>query len=139
VSEIYPEETDYSDFVYDLSKPGKQIIAELSPKKAHCMHMAVGVSGEAGELLDAFKKWVIYGKPLDVENVIEELGDIEFYAQGLRNAFGVTREQVLAANIKKLNKRCPSGKYSNKQAIDRADKAGRGDGGGNFLLDVEDL
>jgi len=129
VSEIYPDETDYSELVGALSKPGKQIIAELSPKKAHCMHMAVGVSGEAGELLDAIKKWVFYGKPLDVENVIEELGDIEFYTQGLRNSLGITREQALAANIKKLNKRYPAGEYSNDQARDRADKTARGDGG----------
>jgi len=129
VSEIYPEEADYSDLVGALSKPGNKIIAELSPKKAHCMHMAVGVSGEAGELLDAIKKWVFYGKPLDVENVIEELGDIEFYAQGLRDALGITREQVITANIRKLNKRYPVGEYSNEQARDRADKTDRGDGG----------
>ena len=122
MSEIYPEETDYSEIVDALSKPGKQIMAELSPKKAHCMHMAVGVSGEAGELSDAIKKWVFYGKPLDVENVIEELGDIEFYTQGLRNALGITRGQVITANIKKLNKRYPVGEYSNDQAINRADK-----------------
>lgn len=38
--------------------------------------MATGVSGEAGELLDAVKKSVVYKKPLDRENVVEELGDL---------------------------------------------------------------
>lgn len=122
MSEIYPNEADYPSLVSALVKPGKQIIAELSPKKAHALHMVVGISGEAGELLDALKKWVLYGKPLDVENVIEELGDIEFYAEGLRAALGITREHVLEVNIAKLNKRYSSGKYSNEQAIGRADK-----------------
>ena len=122
--EIYPDETDYREKVAALQKPGAEIITELTPKKASALHMAVGVSGESGELLDAIKKWVMYGKPLDVENVIEELGDLEFYMEGLRAELGLTREAVILANIAKLNKRYTSGKYSNQQAQDRADKLG---------------
>jgi len=119
VSEIYP---DYEDLVNSLAKPGKEIITDMTPKKAHIQHMAIGISGEAGELTDAIKKWVIYGKPLDVENVIEELGDIEFYLQGLRSGLGISRDQVIDANTTKLNKRYSSGQYSDKQAQDRSDK-----------------
>ena len=122
MSEIYPDEQDYPALVSALQKPGAEIIAELAPKKASALHMAIGISGEAGELLDAIKKWVMYGKPLDVENVIEELGDLEFYMEGLRAELGLTREAVILANIAKLNKRYASGKYSNQQAQDRADK-----------------
>ena len=124
MSEIYPDEQDYPALVSALQKPGAEIIAELAPKKASALHMAIGISGEAGELLDAIKKWVMYGKPLDVENVIEELGDLEFYMEGLRAELGLTREAVILANIAKLNKRYASGKYSNQQAQDRADKLG---------------
>ena len=122
MSEIYPNEEDYPALVLALQKPGAEIIAGLVPKKASALHMAIGISGESGELLDAIKKWVIYGKPLDVENVIEELGDILFYIQGLQNDLGLTREAIIAENIKKLNKRYSSGAYSNQQAQDRADK-----------------
>ena len=122
MSEIYPDEQDYPALVSALQKPGAEIIAELVPKKASALHMAIGISGESGELLDAIKKWVMYGKPLDVENVIEELGDIEFYMEGLRAELGLTREAVILANTKKLNKRYASGKYSNQQAQERADK-----------------
>ena len=55
--------------------------------------MVVGVSGEAGELLDAVKKAVIYRKPLDLENVIEELGDLEFYMEGLRQGLEIWTKQ----------------------------------------------
>lgn len=57
-----------------------------------------------------------------MENVIEELGDIEFYLEGMRQQLGITREQTLEANISKLSKRYHSGSYSDTQAQERADK-----------------
>ena len=113
----------HPQLVANLAKPGEHIISALTPEKAHLLHMAVGVSGEAGELLDAVKKSVIYNKPLDMTNVVEELGDLEFYLEGIRAALGITREQCLEANIDKLGKRYSSGSYSDAQAQDRADKA----------------
>ena len=46
----------YKEFVRALSKPGQDIVNEITPLDAHRLHMAVGISGEAGELLDAIKK-----------------------------------------------------------------------------------
>lgn len=112
----------FSEMVGALAKPGGAIIDQLTPKSAHELHMAVGISGEAGELLDCVKKASIYNKPIDVENLIEELGDLEFYMEGLRQSQGITREETIEANIAKLGKRYSSGAYSNKQAQDRADK-----------------
>lgn len=105
-----------------LAKPGKDIVESLTPEMAHALHMAVGVSGEAGELLDAVKKAAIYCKPVDITNVIEELGDLEFYMEGIRQGLGITREQTLEANIDKLSVRYSGLKYSNEAAINRADK-----------------
>ena len=113
----------HPQLVANLAKPGEHIISALTPEKAHLLHMAVGVSGEAGELLDAVKKSAIYSKPLDMVNVVEELGDLEFYLEGIRAALGITREQCLEANIDKLGKRYSSGSYSDAQAQARADKA----------------
>lgn len=111
-----------ADMVRRLAKPGEQIVTEISPIQGHMLHMAVGVSGEAGELLDAIKKHTIYQKPLDRVNVVEELGDLEFFMEGLRQATGITREETLKANYDKLSVRYHSGTYSNAQAQDRADK-----------------
>ena len=97
--------TRHADIVKGLCKDGATIAEEINAGDAHLLHMAVGVSGEAGELLDAVKKAVIYRKPLDCENVVEELGDIEFYLEGLRQGLGITREETIAANIEKLGKR----------------------------------
>jgi NTP pyrophosphatase (non-canonical NTP hydrolase) len=109
-----------------LVKPGADILATLTPHSCNVLHMAVGISGEAGELLDAIKKAVVYNKPLDRENVIEELGDLEFYMEGLRQALNITRIETLIANEAKLlsgeKARYKLGAYTDKQAQDRADK-----------------
>ena len=111
----------HSDMVAGLAKDGEAIIASMTGESAHALHMAVGVSGEAGELLDAIKKFVVYNKLLDRENVVEELGDIEFYMEGLRQGLNITREETITANIAKLGVRYAGG-YSDKAAHERADK-----------------
>lgn len=119
-------EINYTDMVRSLAKPGDDIVQSLTPEMAHALHMAIGIAGESGELLDAIKKASIYCKPLDRDNVIEELGDLEFYMEGLRQGFGITREEVLVANVYKLalgpKARYKGGKYSNEAAQARADK-----------------
>lgn len=113
----------HTDMVRALAKPGAKLVAELTPNSAHLLHMAVGVSGEAGELLDAVKKHAVYVRAIDRANVVEELGDLEFYMEGIRDALQITREEVLDANYNKLKERYKSAAYSNEQAQERADKA----------------
>lgn len=113
---------NYPEFVTSRCKFGGAIVKEMSPLDAHILHMAVGVSGESGELLDAIKKAVIYRKPLDTDNVREEIGDCLFYLQGLCNAIGYSLDQAVQDNMDKLNKRYSSGEYSDSQAQARADK-----------------
>ena len=107
--------------VSTLVKPGKDVRESLSDNDAHIIHMIMGISGESGELLDAIKKSVIYRKPLDRENVVEELGDLEFYMEGLRQGLNISREETITHNVAKLTKRYGQ-KYSNEAAINRADK-----------------
>lgn len=113
---------DYSRMVRDLAKPGGQILSQLTNDDCHLWHMGTGCCTEAGELLDAIKKAVIYRRDLDRENVIEELGDLEFYMEGVRQAIGVSRESVLEANYEKLSKKRYKNGYSDKAAQERADK-----------------
>lgn len=112
----------HGDMVAALVKPGDAIRAVLTASDCHLIHMSIGVAGEAGELIDAVKKHTIYRTPLDLENVIEELGDLEFYMEGLRQGLGLTREQCLEANIQKLSKRYEGLKYSDQAAKERKDK-----------------
>lgn len=114
-------EQEHTDLVKRLIKPGYQIISDLDPIAAHLLHMAIGICGEAGELLDAIKKRAIYKQELDYHNVTEELGDLEFYMRGLRDMLNITREETLLVNISKLTIRYGT-TYSNESAQARADK-----------------
>jgi NTP pyrophosphatase (non-canonical NTP hydrolase) len=114
--------TPYEQFVQSIVKPGHDILVQLTPLQASILHMAVGVSGEAGELLDTVKKHCVYQKQLDINNVIEEAGDILFYLTGLLNELGLTINDCMESNVAKLSKRYPQHQYSNEAAIARADK-----------------
>jgi hypothetical protein len=84
--------------------------------------MAIGIAGEAGELLEPILEMVLGGE-LDVANCLEESGDIEFYHEGFRQGLAVEREVILMGNMSKLGKRYDGFKYSNDAAQQRADKA----------------
>ena len=112
----------YPHMVGALKKDGDLMAQEVTAYDMDMLHMTVGISGEAGELLDAIKKAVIYRKPIDRENVIEELGDLEFFMEGLRQSLSITREETLKDNMDKLSVRYEGFKYSDQQAQTRADK-----------------
>lgn len=114
--------SEFDKMTLALAKDGADIKRELTPEQANLWHMATGISGEAGEVEDAIKKHVVYQKPLDVENVKEELGDLLFYMSNLMQSVGLSFKDVLQHNIDKLSIRYASGKYSNEQAQQRADK-----------------
>lgn len=114
----------YSAFVASRIKDGAELLVSMTSAKMNLMHMAIGISGEAGELLDAVKKHVVYNKPLDLDNIVEELGDIEFYLEGIRQELGLYRSDILEANAAKLERRYPL-KYTDEQAQARADKEQR--------------
>lgn len=114
-------EIQHANLVGRLAKDPRNISLDVAGKDL--MHAAFGIFGEAGELCDAIKKAIIYNKPLDMDNMIEELGDLEFYLQQLRTRLSISRRQCLKANIAKLNKRYPQGNYSDADAQARADKA----------------
>lgn len=113
---------EHKDMVNQSVKKGHVLVEEMTPDKAHLNHMSIGLAGEVGELLDAIKKMTCYNQEIDMENVVEELGDIEFYLEGIRSTLGVSRNLTLKANINKLSVRYPNLNYSNEKAKQRLDK-----------------
>ena len=106
------DNTFYGVFVSEmfLTYPGrKQYAADEYVDNFGLTHAAMGVAGEAGELVDLIKKHVFTGKPLHYDQVIAEMGDLEFYLQALRNQLQIDREDVLKANVTKLEGRHPKG------------------------------
>lgn len=86
-------------------------------------HCCLGISGEAGEVIDLIKKSIYYNKPLDRSKVIEELGDLMFYIVNLASALNIPMSTVLRMNIEKLYERFPNG-FSKEEAIERKDESG---------------
>lgn len=106
-----------------LVKNPQVIINETTPEKMDLNHMALGVAGEAGEIVDCIKKHTIYNQPLNVVNLKEEIGDMLFYVTRILDTQELTIEECLQANQDKLNKRYPESTYTDSAAKLRADKA----------------
>ena len=87
----------------------------------------VGLAAESGEFLEIVKKMVFQGKPYSEDNrehLIIELGDILWYVAQATQALGVSFNDVIETNVKKLEKRYPSGEFDvflseNRAADDR--------------------
>jgi NTP pyrophosphatase (non-canonical NTP hydrolase) len=89
----------------------------LSEKEKLTM-LAMGIAGEAGEIVDTLKKVIFHGHELDRNELIKELGDLEWYLQHLKKHYNISDEIVYISNIMKLNKRYPNG-FSEKDSINR--------------------
>ena len=87
----------------------------------------VGINAEGGEFLEIIKKMVFQGKPWNDDNrehLIIELGDLMWYVAQACMALGVSFDDVIATNVKKLEKRYPEGAFDvyfseNRAADDR--------------------
>lgn len=82
------------------------------------VHGMIGACTETGELQDMIKKFLIYGKPFDRVNVLEECGDVLWYLAIALSACGFTMEECMQRNIEKLRKRFPD-KFTQAQALVR--------------------
>jgi NTP pyrophosphatase (non-canonical NTP hydrolase) len=74
----------------------------------------LGLCGETGEVSDHIKKHLFQGHELDVDKVINELGDVCWYIAILAKGLNIDLKTVMKRNIDKLMKRYPDGfKVSN--------------------------
>lgn len=106
--------TKYEQFVLDLFKPGST--------NEQLTHAALGVAGEAGEIVDIIKKMVFYERPDLDKKLREEIGDVMFYITAVCNVKGWSLEDLIEENISKLSVRFPSGTFIAADAIARRDK-----------------
>jgi len=175
----------HSEMVNKLAKPGSEIIPTLTNQRIECLHMAIGIAGEAAEvlacimafveedeifeeigdvefyveglcqnldienfdyrfsteqepdfpitsatklslicggLLDEIKKHVFYDRPPKMDNIILAISDIVRHLTYLCEFFDFDRKMVKQGNIQKLSARYSTGKFSDEQAKERADK-----------------
>lgn len=113
---------DQIKLVRRLVKNPQVIINQTTPEKMDLTHMALGVAGEAGEIVDCIKKYTMYNQELDITNLKEEIGDMMFYVTRILETAELSLEECLIANQTKLNERYPELTYTDQAAKERADK-----------------
>ena len=106
---------DFADRIGELDREGANIERLLTA--------GVGINAEGGEFLEIIKKMVFQGKAWNSDNrehLIIELGDIMWYVAQATMALGISMEDVLDTNIKKLGKRYPEGAFDAYYSENRA-------------------
>lgn len=93
-----------------------------STENVRLLHAAIGACTEVGELQDLIKKKVIYGKEIDKDKLVDELGDVLWYLGLACNALGVSMEEVMDKNWKKLSTRYGT-KFSEQAALNKNKEA----------------
>ena len=97
---------DFADRIGELDREGANIERLLTA--------GVGINAEGGEFLEIIKKMVFQGKPwndANREHLIIELGDLLWYVAQATQALGITFEEVIERNVKKLESRYPGGQF----------------------------
>jgi NTP pyrophosphatase (non-canonical NTP hydrolase) len=79
------------------------------PYRDQLINGVLGLTGEAGEVADAFKKHLFHDAPLDKDAMVKELGDCLWYVAALATVLEVPLAEVGERNIEKLRKRYPEG------------------------------
>lgn len=87
-------------------------------KTIRLLHAGMGLSTEAGEFMDMLKKHILYGRELDIVNLAEEIGDLFWYAALACDELGISFEDIMEVNIKKLRARYGE-KFSEHDAMNR--------------------
>lgn len=92
---------DHLEVVRLLLKPSSDILDTMDSGKCNLMHLTFGIVGEIGELMEAMETARRVGG-IDLPNVKEEMGDLEFYLLGLRDHlcyFDEPSDEVLAKSF----------------------------------------
>ncbi|WP_328211821.1 nucleoside triphosphate pyrophosphohydrolase family protein [Cytobacillus firmus] len=104
----------------ELSKRTQPVAKTTDDFKKNLSNYAMGLAGEAGEVIDALKKTIYHGHELDRMEVMKELGDVLHYISGLATMLDIELENVARANIVKLQKRYPNG-FNKEDSINRTE------------------
>jgi len=88
-----------------------RLFAGIMHKKdvAGLINGLMGLTGEAGELTDLFKKWIFHNAPLDEQHAKKEVGDVCWYIAMICHSMGWSMDEIMQMNIDKLKARYPEG------------------------------
>ena len=110
--------------IEQYQKDASRTFLSKEDKTIDIFHCIVGMQTELGELADAYKKHIFYGKELDITNVSEEIFDLLWYAVNLARIENIDLVKGMQNNIAKLKVRFPE-KFTEQNAIERNIEAER--------------
>jgi NTP pyrophosphatase (non-canonical NTP hydrolase) len=116
----------YKDFVeavtsedsnspYNFARRIENLAKEENLNPSLLLTGAIGMASESGEFLDIVKKIAFHGKEVTPElreKLMLELGDCQWYWVNACRALNLDPNEVIAANVKKLEARHPDGKFN---------------------------
>ena len=101
----------------------KFISPDITPKE-QLTNWALGLAGEAGEVVEPVKKYLFHHRELNVKELSKELGDILWYVAAMCTTLGLSLQDVMTENIDKLTQRYPH--RVNREVVNYGqDEAGR--------------
>ncbi len=123
----------YQDFVEEVTSDESNDVVKMNQRmialSENCnpsllLTGAVGISAEGGEFMEIVKKCIFQGKPMDEETQFHakrELGDIMWYWINSCRALNIDPNEVIAENVRKLEKRYPGGSFDAYYSENRKD------------------
>jgi NTP pyrophosphatase (non-canonical NTP hydrolase) len=100
---------------------GSRTVGHFHTRQDLLMFAQNGMTGELGEFANHLSKTYFQGHPYNREGMIEELGDLLWFACRAMDAMDVSIMDVMNINLKKLRKRYANGAFSTKASIARID------------------
>ena len=104
-SETAKNDTAFAKHLTELSD-------QLNGNYARLDHAVTGLTGEAGEVADVWKKVKFMGLEYNAdtrEKMIKELGDVCWYLMSAATALNIPFDEIINRNIEKLKARHPNG------------------------------
>ena len=95
---------DFDAYTYTFDEYQDLACETLGPD-ADPRSLALGVGGEAGEVMEIIKKGFRPDKEVDVDHLEEELGDVLWYVATLADFYGLSLQDIALKNIEKLKAR----------------------------------
>ena len=98
---------DYPKFVMMTAKPNRRQggFEGLDDHTAKRVLAYTGLAGEAGEVAEYFKKFMLHGKKYDRDALKKEMGDVMWYMMLMCEIEGIPFGEVIHTNMTKLAER----------------------------------
>lgn len=114
--EVVSEEMNFNKYVHEAMRTKNHKLDH----KMQLLDGACGLAGEAGEVVDAIKKYNFQGHELNKAEIENELGDVLWYVALICDTLSINLEDVAKTNLDKLRKRYPDG-FSTEDSLRRVD------------------